>query len=145
MSLCPIGISNNFDSLGQSWEYHTSVFSPTGRNGYSHQPYGYARDLDSFSGTDGSRSDTPDYLAASFTNSFRTPHIDRSQSSYDVMTQGEIFLRFDGTSAQDPIDEYLGSYFGKNIMPFLKKNELYNGIEPIIKNMCSDLFLYSCF
>ena len=37
------------------------------------------------------------------------------------------------------------SYFGKNIMPFLKKNELYNGIEPIIKNMCSDLFLYSCF
>ena len=111
-----ICISNNFDSLGQSWEYHTSIFSPTGRNGYSHQPYGYARDLDSFSGTDGSRSDTPDYLAAGFTNSYRTPHINRSKgSTYEVMTQGEIFLRFDGTSAQDPIDEYLGSYFGKNI------------------------------
>jgi hypothetical protein len=39
----------------------------------------------------------------------------------------------------------LMSYFGKNIMPFLRKNELYNSIEPIIKNMCSDLFLHSCF
>lgn len=37
------------------------------------------------------------------------------------------------------------SYFADNILPILKKNELYNGIEPIIKNMCSDIFLYNCF
>ena len=37
------------------------------------------------------------------------------------------------------------SYFGDNILPILKKNDLYNGIEPIIKNMCSDIFLYNCF
>ena len=29
-------ISNNFGSLGQSWDYYGSMFSPTGRNGYSH-------------------------------------------------------------------------------------------------------------
>lgn len=27
-------ISNNFDSVGQSWDYHGTMFSPTGRNGY---------------------------------------------------------------------------------------------------------------
>lgn len=27
-------ISNNFGSIGQSWDYHGSIFSPTGRNGY---------------------------------------------------------------------------------------------------------------
>ena len=29
-------ISNNFGSLGQSWDYYGTMFSPTGRNGYSH-------------------------------------------------------------------------------------------------------------
>lgn len=29
-------ISNNFGSIGQSWDYYGSMFSPTGRNGYSH-------------------------------------------------------------------------------------------------------------
>lgn len=29
-------ISNNFGSLGQSWDYYGSMFSPTGRNGYIH-------------------------------------------------------------------------------------------------------------
>jgi len=29
-------VSNNFGSLGQSWDYYGSMFSPTGRNGYSH-------------------------------------------------------------------------------------------------------------
>ena len=27
-------ISNNFDSIGQSWDFYKSMFSPTGRNGY---------------------------------------------------------------------------------------------------------------
>lgn len=33
-------ISNNFGSLGQSWDYYGTMFSPTGRNGYSYTDAG---------------------------------------------------------------------------------------------------------
>ena len=37
------------------------------------------------------------------------------------------------------------SYISQKTLPYLKTNELYNNFEPIIKNICSDIFLYNCF
>ena len=89
-------VSNNFDSIGQSWDYYGTLFSPTGRNGYKF--------------VDSESVDVNDSLASSdefFTNK-RLISIDDSLSSKE--NDSSITLRFDGD-----YDLMLNSDFGEQI------------------------------
>jgi len=107
-----ICVSNDFGSLGQSWDYYGTMTSPTGRNGYLGRLSG---DLES----------VEDVLseAASFITTKRPQKIDPAGDqdltdplNTDKPLTGTIGLRFDGLDDSDePIYTYVNSYFAKNI------------------------------
>jgi hypothetical protein len=89
-------VSNNFGSIGQSWDYHGSLFSPTGRNGYKF--------IDQ-------SEDNSERLASSdeFFTTKRLIPIDDATSS--IENESSITLKFDA----DYDSVLFGSEFGETL------------------------------
>lgn len=114
-------ISNNFDSIGQSWDYYGSLFSPTGRNGYKF--------------VDPSVEDTSDSLASD--DEFITT---KRPSLRDLIDDsGEVKLDFDNPSHvinysnfAERLDRGIPLSFGYPIIPdpFSTPDNFYNYPDP---------------
>ena len=123
-------VSNNFDSIGQSWDYYGTLFSPTGRNGYKF--------------VDSESVDVSDSLASSdefFTNK-RLISIDDSLSSEE--NEASITLRFDGDYGL-----MLNSDFGEQIDKKIPKTfgDHSSGFDtPLndVKRAFWDFYPYNC-
>lgn len=97
-------VSNNFDSIGQSWDYHGTMFSPTGRNGYKF----IDRNITSY---EDSLAHTDEFFT---TNRFN----DAKNKFNDPANKSCIDLDFHGSSAIARIN----STFAKDIDDTIKRS-----------------------
>ena len=131
-------ISNSFGANGQSWDYHGTMFSPTGRNGYKF--IDKTKDRGDF----GSAEYYKDELANSneFFTTKRIGRIDDAASSYP--DSASVSLKFDA-----PYHELVNSNFAKEIdekIPRLfddPSNRFFTQLDSESKAY-SDFYPYDC-
>lgn len=118
-------VANNFGSLSQSWNYHGTMFSPTGRNGYRNV----------------SGSSTADSLSElnSFFTTKRTSKVDDSVSSESV-DRGAVNLDF-----TIDFNRIKNTLFAKKIDEAVPAN--FTSYQTPLKELCrfyTDFYPYNC-
>ena len=137
-------ISNNFGSLGQSWDYYGTMFSPTGRNGYSHPDPSSSNSNSNFLAAKDSFFTTKRIKKGSeqgtkYTGSEKSKSINLNFGKVDHYTSG-------GEGSYGPLGAFLNTGFAKDLeenIPITFSQNYKTPLDDPRKGL-QDFFPYHC-